>query len=88
MKKRIWLLLLTLCLGLTACGQGGTQEEEDFTAVGGENLQAEEAALTAVGRMPMISVSSITSAMIPASRDTSFLRFFIVFSLFSVGRHQ
>ena len=52
MKKRIWLLLLTLCLGLTACGQGGTQEEEDFTAVGGENLQAEEAALTLSMRIP------------------------------------
>lgn len=44
MKKRIWLLLLTLCLGLTGCGQGGqAQTEEDFTAVGGENMLEEEA---------------------------------------------
>ena len=43
MKKRIWLLLLTLCLSLSGCGQGGQEQtEEDFTAVGGENMQEGE----------------------------------------------
>lgn len=43
MKKRIWLLLLALCLSLSGCGQGGQEQtEEDFTAVGGENMQEGE----------------------------------------------
>ena len=43
MKKRIWLLLLTLCLSLSGCGQGGQEQtEEDFTAVGGETMQEGE----------------------------------------------
>lgn len=36
MKKRICLLLLALSMALSGCGAGGGQED-DFTAVGGEN---------------------------------------------------
>ena len=39
MKKRKWLLLLILCIGLCGCGkENGSQD--DFTAVGGEMEEA------------------------------------------------
>lgn len=43
MKKRIWLFLLLLSLGVSGCGEGQAQKEEDFTAIGGENMQETEA---------------------------------------------
>ena len=52
MKKRILFLLLTLCLGLSACGQGGVQQD-DFTATGGEGTEMEkEDMLTLSMRVP------------------------------------
>ena len=39
MKKRKWLLLLALCIGLCGCGTEGNQQD-DFTAVGGETQEA------------------------------------------------
>ena len=52
MKKRILFLLLTLCLGLSACGQGGAQQD-DFTATGGEGTEMEkEDMLTLSMRVP------------------------------------
>lgn len=52
MKKRKWLLLLALCIGLCGCGKGKTKDE-DFTAVGGENMGAkQENTLTLSMRIP------------------------------------
>ena len=39
MKKRKWLLLLILCIGLCGCGKESGQQD-DFTAVGGEMEEA------------------------------------------------
>ena len=39
MKKRKWLLLLILCIGLCGCGTENGQQD-DFTAVGGEMEEA------------------------------------------------
>lgn len=52
MKKRKWLLLLALCVLLSGCGSG-KQQEEDFTALGGENMEAgQEKMLTLSMRIP------------------------------------
>lgn len=52
MKKRKWLLLLVLCLAFTGCGQTEGQQD-DFTAVGGENVDAlDDRMLTLSMRIP------------------------------------
>ena len=52
MKKRKWLLLLALCIGLCGCGQG-KNEQDDFTAVGGETVDtSDENVLTLSMRIP------------------------------------
>ncbi|WP_458408086.1 ABC transporter substrate-binding protein [Anaerotignum sp.] len=52
MKKRKWLLLLALCIGLCGCSKGEIQPE-DFTAVGGENTDImNENMLTLSMRIP------------------------------------
>lgn len=54
MKKRKWLLLLALCMGLCGCGQSGQADEENnFTASGGPNLdETELETLTLSMRIP------------------------------------
>ncbi|MBR6541600.1 MAG: ABC transporter substrate-binding protein [Anaerotignum sp.] len=53
MKKRRWLLLLVLCLAFTGCGSKGSDQEDDFTAVGGEGIEMEvEDMLTLSMRIP------------------------------------
>ncbi len=53
MKKRKWLLLLALCMALSGCGSGSKTQEDDFTALGGENMEIErENMLTLSMRIP------------------------------------
>ncbi len=52
MRKKKWLLLLVLCIGLCGCGEEKPQQE-DFTAVGGEaEMTADEKILTLSMRVP------------------------------------
>ncbi|MBR5268896.1 MAG: hypothetical protein IKU21_00130, partial [Anaerotignum sp.] len=52
MKKRIWCLLLAVCLGLSGCGKSDS-EQDDFTAVGGETIEKmDENMLTLSMRIP------------------------------------
>ena len=52
MKKRKWLLLLALCIGLCGCGQE-KPKQDDFTAVGGETVDTvDENILTLSMRIP------------------------------------
>ena len=52
MKKKKWLLLLTLCISLCGCSKGETQQE-DFIAVGGESMDImDENMLTLSMRIP------------------------------------
>ena len=75
MKKRKWLLLLILCIGLCGCGKENGQQD-DFTAVGGEMEEAMD------GNMLTLSILRKTIALISTwavmSQDSQIMRLYLI----------